>query len=130
MLGQLFDEIEEESVALGEPTRPAEDTISLDAVFGDAGGEPGGSAAPDRAGADASAGGGSGGAAAEAAAGAAAGFSFDEFFNAPGGAARGGAGDEAALDSAPRSSGPQERPAADDEGDLDQFQDWLKKLKS
>ena len=59
------------------------------------------------------------------------GFSFDQFFGAagarpedaatpPGGAPPGTA----------RPSGPKPRPPLEDEGDLDQFQAWLKGLKS
>jgi hypothetical protein len=104
--------------APGEPSRPADDAISLDSVFGDSGGSRPQAAAGARApGAGAPAAGADGGA----------GFSFDEFFSAPGGAARPEGRD---AEPAPRPSGAPPGPAMDDEGDLDQFQDWLKKLKS
>ena len=134
----------------GEATRPAGDSISLDQVFGDEGprsaapsaapsAEPAPSAAPAPAPEQTQ------------------GFSFDQFFSAmaPGGsgvpgapagdaAARGGeAGGSGAAGraggaspesgSAPgsgRPSGPKPRPQAEDEGDLDQFQAWLRGLKS
>ncbi len=118
----------------GEPSRPAHDTISLDSVFGDE-------------------------AARRAAAGTAGpgetdtpktgGFSFDEFF--AGGKGSGGSGgnqqhggsggsappenpsdsaaDPAAGKTPGRASGRSPRPP-EDEADADQFQQWLKKLKS
>jgi tetratricopeptide (TPR) repeat protein len=104
---------------VGKPTRPADDSISLDSVFGDEGGRgpgPQAAAAPRPAS-------GSGG------------FSFDDFF---GGAAPGAAppastpGANAPPDAkaaAPRASGGRGRPSGEDEGDLDQFQSWLKGLK-
>ncbi len=130
----------------GEATRPAGDSISLDQVFGDEGprgagpsAEPAPSAAPAPAPEQTQ------------------GFSFDQFFSAmaPGGsgvpgapagdaAARGGeAGGSGAAGRAGgggtepggapgsgRPSGPKPRPQAEDEGDLDQFQAWLRGLKS
>jgi len=104
---------------LGEPTHPAENNISLDTVFGSGGGSLGGGGGGAGGGEGGLAGGGGGGASATG------GFSFDEFF---GGAPRppeGGAG------GAPRSSGAgrAQRPA-EDEAELDHFQQWLKKLKS
>ena len=120
----------------GSPSRPAADSLSLDAVFGDDGGR--GSLprveaprAPDGA---ASAAAGKGG------------FSFDDFFGASGQpGAPGSAPDEPAsaepappaprastATPTPRPSTRQSRPAApvEDAGDLDQFQAWLKGLKS
>ena len=63
------------------------------------------------------------------------GFSFDEFFaggkaGAAGGAAEGGAeGASAKASGGTRSSGRTQRPP-EDEVEADQFQQWLKKLKS
>jgi len=117
----------------GEPSHPAQDHISLDSVFGDdsarrpgAGGAGvGGGAAPAAQSASGGGGGGEGG------------FSFDEFFS---GAMPGAApAQPAAAESAPaepsgartpgRSSGRVQRPP-EDEAEADQFQQWLKKLKS
>ena len=103
----------------GAPTRPAGDDISLDSVFGEhprdsADSAP--AAAPPRAPAPAA-----------PAAPATGGFSFDQFFAAPG---------KQAEESAPagpppvRTSGRQARPAPEEERELDQFQSWLKGLKS
>jgi tetratricopeptide (TPR) repeat protein len=106
----------------GEPSHPAHDHISLDTVFGEEGARrpthdapaaPGGAAAP--APADGSKTGG---------------FSFDEFF--AGGKAGAAAGADAASAKTPgasRSSGRSQRPP-EDEAETDQFQQWLKKLKS
>jgi hypothetical protein len=61
------------------------------------------------------------------------GFSFDQFFNsgAPSGAPGAAAG-SAAPGGAPGAppEGPRSHPAVEDEGDLDQFQAWLRGLKS
>ena len=110
----------------GEPSHPAQDSISLDSVFGDdaarrssAQAAPA-APAPDSAPADAKGGGG---------------FSFDEFFAgqkpgaapAPDHAAAGGAGESARTPG--RSSGRTQKPV-EDEAEADQFQQWLKKLKS
>jgi hypothetical protein len=130
----------------GAPTRLADDTISLDALFGEAGPRASAVAAPGGGGGvdapsvfheERSPAGGVEGAGGGAVAG---GFSFDEFFSSPtGGDGPGGAGGVGASGGAPavgagqpgqRNSGRQARPVADDEGDLDQFQAWLKKLKS
>lgn len=129
VFAQAFDEEDEDVAAPGEPTRPAEDTISLESVFGEhhrrssehafpeaETSRSGGGARPSGVGGAESAAGGTG---------SGGGFSFDEFFSAPTDA---GAGMD---ESAPaRPSGAEPRPAMDDEGDLDQFQAWLKKLKS
>ena len=108
----------------GSPSRPAADSLSLDAVFGEEAGR--GSVprldAPAAAAPAAPAGAGKGG------------FSFDDFFGAAGGAS-------AAVPAAPAPPAPktpagrpstrQSRAApAEDAGDLDQFQAWLKGLKS
>ena len=131
-------------VSPGEATRPAADSISLDQVFGDEGPRnsalaparevpppplpaphpaPPPSPAPQQTG----------------------GFSFDQFFSASepasgGGGSAGGVGGGGAAASpgesgAPaqppaRSSGGRLRPPVEDEGDLDQFQAWLRGLKS
>jgi hypothetical protein len=124
-LEAAFDAADGGGAPPGEPSHPAQDHISLDSVFGDdsarrsasAGGAP---ASPSESG-----GGGGGG-----------GFSFDEFFS---GAASGtppappGAGESAPEPSGARtpgrSSGRAQRPP-EDEVEADQFQQWLKKLKS
>ncbi len=103
----------------GEPSRPAQDHISLDSVFGD---EAARQASP----------------AAEAASpppdgSKTGGFSFDEFFagGKPGGDSA-GPGSEASSPKTPggsRTSGRAQRPP-EDEAEADQFQQWLKKLKS
>ena len=122
----------------GEPSRPAQDHISLDSVFGEeaarrTGGERAEApTAPSAAPADGSKTGG---------------FSFDEFFaggkpGAPGlggaggaGGAGGGGGSPGAETGSPRtpggsrSSGRTQR-QPEDEVEADQFQQWLKKLKS
>ncbi|HET9383847.1 MAG TPA: hypothetical protein VFO67_01785, partial [Gemmatimonadales bacterium] len=120
---------------IGEPSRPAQDHISLDTVFGDESGQrvsesapaPADAAAPpapqDDGGAGASKTGG---------------FSFDEFFAggkpdvAPGGTGQdaGAAGTGGGAAKTPgRTSGRTQRPV-EDEAEADQFQQWLKKLKS
>ncbi len=93
----------------GQPTQPAGDVISLDAVFGD---QVGRGSAPDLPPAPQTP------AADEAPAAGRGGFSFDDFFGAGGSPAR----------PSPRTSRPN-RPQPEDE-DLDQFQAWLKGLKT
>ena len=93
----------------GQPTQPAEDVISLDAVFGD---QVGRGSVPDLPPPPATP------AAEEAPAAGRGGFSFDDFFGAGGSPAR----------PSPRTSRPN-RPQPEDE-DLDQFQAWLKGLKT
>ena len=125
-LDAAFDAAEGEGPAPGEPSHPAKDHISLDSVFGD-----------DSA---RRTGGGAGNA--PPAPGGSGGFSFDDFFGgAPPGA--GGGGAQAAAAAQPpaasaeasgartpgRSSGRAQRPP-EDEAEADQFQQWLKKLKS
>jgi tetratricopeptide (TPR) repeat protein len=111
-------------VSPGEATRPATDSISLDQVFGDEGPRsasaapeatpPAPSSAPQETG----------------------GFSFDQFFSGsePGGRSGGGtprpSGEGDATPPPARSSGSRARPPVEDEGDLDQFQAWLRGLKS
>lgn len=93
----------QEGAALGAPTQPAEDEVSLSAVFGEA-------PPPRDEGLPLSA---EGETAADRAPG---GFSFDEFFGRPAGS------------SAPTVDRPQRDTLADDEGD-EAFRDWLKGLK-
>jgi len=135
-LGAAFDSAESESESTpGEPSRPAHDHISLDSVFGDdsagrqtAPPDPNPSASPDANPSPATTGG----------------FSFDDFFqggaagaaaagSGGGGEGGGGAGGAASEPGGPRtpgrSSGRAQRPP-EDEGEADQFQQWLKKLKS
>jgi len=110
---------------LGEASRPAEDTISLDQVFGDEGSRaPAPVAEPPAPNPPASA-------PPTPGPSATGGFSFDQFFGASGarpvdGATPAGGGARGAA----RPSGPKPRPPLEDEGDLDQFQAWLKGLKS
>ena len=110
---------------LGEASRPAEDTISLDQVFGDEGSRAPPPVAEPAASHPISS------AAPAAAPSETGGFSFDQFFGASGGrpedaATRPGG----APPGTARPSGPKPRPPLEDEGDLDQFQAWLKGLKS
>jgi tetratricopeptide (TPR) repeat protein len=106
----------------GEATRPADDSISLDAVFGEEPlrvSLPGAEPAPPPP--------------APAGPAPAGGFSFDQFFGPAGpteaGGAAGAAGGNAAPKGPPRTSSQKTR-ALEDEGDLDQFQAWLRGLKS
>ena len=142
-LAAAFDVAEPAASALpqphGEPSHPAQDHISLDTVFGDEGGGGGGHRATESTPAP-------GGAAPTAAppgpqdGSKTGGFSFDEFFAGGKPDAAAGAGGEpgqggktggAAGSKTPggRSSGRTQRPP-EDEADADQFQQWLKKLKS
>ena len=105
-------------VSPGEATRPATDSISLDQVFGDEGSgsssvvpepaPPTPSPAPQETG----------------------GFSFDQFFSSTEPPAGGGEVAPASPQPPARSSGGRLRPPVEDEGDLDQFQAWLRGLKS
>ncbi|HVH69097.1 MAG TPA: tetratricopeptide repeat protein [Gemmatimonadales bacterium] len=121
----------------GEATRPATDSISLDNVFGDEGGRGGG-----------------GGEAGETrsspdtmpqpphTAAPSGGFSFDQFFSpsppSPPSSASSPNPSSAAPEAPPPTPKPSERasggrvrpPTVEDEGDLDQFQAWLRGLKS
>jgi len=109
-----------EVVSPGEATRPATDSISLDQVFGDEGFRSSG-AAPEAAPPPA---------APTPAPQDTGGFSFDQFFSPteqPGG---GGEVAPATPEPPARSSGGRLRPPVEDEGDLDQFQAWLRGLKS
>jgi len=116
---------------LGEPSHPAHDHISLDSVFGDEVGRranaqsreapPPSAPAPD-------------GSTASASGSKTGGFSFDEFFaggkpGAAGGTAEGGDAASPKTLGGSRSSGRTNRPP-EDEVEADQFQQWLKKLKS
>jgi tetratricopeptide (TPR) repeat protein len=120
---------EPEILAPGEASRPADDSITLDAVFGEEGSgsipptdahttplvEPSPPLAPPPA----------------APAG---GFSFDQFFSPPAASAAGAVAPPAEAGGASpgptRSSGSRGRLPMEDEGDLDQFQAWLRGLKS
>ena len=116
-----------EIVSPGEASRPADDSITLDAVFGEEG--PRGAVA-----ADASA------PPPEEPAPAIpppppGGFSFDQFFSPPSVPASPAGGPPPAEGGAAptgpaRGSGSRVRPPMEDEGDLDQFQAWLRGLKS
>jgi len=122
----------------GEGARPTEDTISLDEVFGEAGsrglrpvGDAPGSR-PQAASVPSAATPPAPPAPSPLAPTQTGGFSFDQFFGAPpapGGADAGTAGGAAGRTSA-RPSGAKAHPPVEDEGDLDQFQAWLKGLKS
>ena len=111
----------------GEPTRAASDSITLDALFGEEPSAPAGATSQVE---PAPAPPASPGPALQLPAGG--GFSFDEFFGS--GATEGsgtGTGSEPPAQRPPsRPSGARPRPAPEDEGDLDQFQSWLKGLKS
>ena len=125
-----------EIVAPGEASRPADDSISLDAVFGEESprNPPAAEASPPPVEPPA------------APAPPPGGFSFDQFFSPPpppppppaaaaappalGGGASAAPGGGSAPVSPPRGSGSKGRPPLEDEGDLDQFQAWLRGLKS
>jgi hypothetical protein len=109
--------------AQGEATHPADDAITLDQVFGDESGAPDSPPPPPQPEAAPPA---SSPVPATPVAEGSGGFSFDQFFGGPvsGGSAAGSA------PPAPRPSGRKPRGPAEDEGDLDQFQAWLKGLKS
>ncbi len=101
-------------VTPGEATRPATDSISLDQVFGDEG-SGSSSVAPE---------------AAPPTPQETGGFSFDQFFSSTEPPAGGGEVAPASPQPPARSSGGRLRPPVEDEGDLDQFQAWLRGLKS
>ena len=105
------------SAGIGEPSRPAQDHISLDTVFGEEGSTPAAPAAPDPE------------TPAEPDASKTGGFSFDEFFAGGKPAAETSAESSAKTPGGSRTSGRTQRPP-EDETDADQFQQWLKKLKS
>jgi len=109
-----------EVVSPGEATRPATDSISLDQVFGDEGFRSSG-AAPEAAPPPA---------APTPAPQDTGGFSFDQFFSPTEQPAGGGEVAPATPEPPARSSGGRLRPPVEDEGDLDQFQAWLRGLKS
>jgi tetratricopeptide (TPR) repeat protein len=108
-------------MAPGEATRPAAEGISLDQVFGDEGprssvpaAEP--PTAPEPAPAPGTQSGG---------------FSFDQFFSPSPAGASGSPPTGASSDAPPaRPSGAKAAPPMEDESDLDQFQAWLRGLKS
>jgi hypothetical protein len=105
------------SGSLGEPSHPAQDHISLDTVFGEEGGSPVAPAAPAPD------------APAQPEASKTGGFSFDEFFAGGKPDADQPAQSSAKTPGGSRTSGRTQRPP-EDETDADQFQQWLKKLKS
>src|SRR5437867_9439405 len=119
--------LEPELPVAGEATRPASDTISLDAVFGEEAARPSrsetlpppGSAAPQP-------GGGAAGAVAGGPGSATGGFSFDQFFSGGAEGAAGAGGGEPPAKGPGRPSGGKGRPPVEDEAGLDQFQAWLK----
>lgn len=143
-LAAAFDVAGPGGATLGEPSHPAQDTISLDSVFGE-------EAARRAPAAGTSGTGGAGGTGRTGGTGAAqpaspaanvpktGGFSFDEFFAGgkpaqaePAGAPEskpGATSADAPAKTPGRTSGRTQRPA-EDEADADQFQQWLKKLKS
>lgn len=118
-----------EIVAPGEASRPADDSITLDAVFGeegprsavvaDASAPPPAEPAPATPPAPPPPPGG---------------FSFDQFFSPPPAPAAGAPSPSVEAGVPPaapaRGSGSRGRPPLEDEGDLDQFQAWLRGLKS
>jgi len=112
-------------VAPGEATRPATDSISLDQVFGDEGMRISGAASEPPPPPPASA-----PPAAPPVPEDTGGFSFDQFFSPTDKPASGGEVAPAAPQAPARSSGGRVRPPVEDEGDLDQFQAWLRGLKS
>jgi hypothetical protein len=119
----------------GEPSHPAHDSISLDAVFGEEVARRSPAAQPEATPGEAPPGPGRS-ASTDSAKTGGAGFSFDEFF-AGGKQAAGQGGPPAAPGPSDtgsaripgRTSGRSQRPP-EDEADADQFRQWLKKLKS
>src|SRR5439155_2958198 len=105
-------EPEPDLIAPGAATRPADDSISLDQVFGDEGPRAA-PQAPDPPRPPAATGG----------------FSFDQFFGTPAPSAAPPGGSVAPASPAAQAPPRAPRPA-EDEGDLDQFQAWLKGLKA
>jgi len=124
-IAPLEPDPEPEILAPGEASRPADDSITLDSVFGEEAPRGGGapaeasptSAEPPPASPPPSGG-----------------FSFDQFFSPPPASGAGGTAPPAqagvATPGPARSSGSRPRPPMEDEGDLDQFQAWLRGLKS
>ena len=119
-LDSAFGVANEAEAVAGQPTRAASDNISLDQIFGDDSGRPSsGAEAPAAVPSPAA-----------PAPGQTTGFSFDEFFGSGGGPGP-GAPPAATPSPAPaRASGPRTKPLAEEDGDLDQFQAWLKGLKA
>ncbi len=117
---------EPEIGAAGEATHPTEETISLDQVFGGEGalGWPGATDLPPPAPVPP--------APAPSQPAASGGFSFDQFFGAPSAGAAAAPAREPPAPGAkpPHPSAARAHPLAEDENDLDQFQAWLKGLKS
>ncbi len=114
----------------GEPSHPATDHISLDSVFGEEGARRAGAPSADAA---AEAGASTAAAPVGSDGSKTAGFSFDEFFAGGKPGAETPAGETASpkTPGASRTSGRTQRPPPpEDEAEADQFQQWLKKLKS
>jgi tetratricopeptide (TPR) repeat protein len=113
--------LENRSPGPGEATRPAEDSISLDSVFGEetlrmsapAAEPPEAAPAAEPAGPPTTGG-----------------FSFDQFFGPAGPTQAGAAGGGTGEPKGPPRTTSQKTRAVEDEGDLDQFQAWLRGLKS
>ena len=117
---------EPDMLTLGAVSGPADDSITLDAVFGEE--SPRSSVSPAEPAAP------PGVEPAPATPPPSGGFSFDQFFSPPPAPAAGGATLPAeggpASPGPPRASGSRSLPPMEDEGDLDQFQTWLRGLKS
>lgn len=129
MLADAFADEPPPGPTPGSPSRPAADSLSLDAVFGDDGSRASAPSveAPLEAAASAPTPG---------AAPSKGGFSFDDFFGSGGAPAP---APDSPAPAAQRPSGSAARPSTrtsrpqaplEDAGDLDQFQAWLKGLKS
>ncbi|HEV2670120.1 MAG TPA: tetratricopeptide repeat protein [Gemmatimonadales bacterium] len=118
----------------GEPSHPAHDSISLDAVFGEEVARRSPAAQREARSGDAPRGPGTS-APTDSAKTGSPGFSFDEFFAGgkqaagQGGTPAAGPADTGSAKIPGRPSGRSQRPP-EDEADADQFQQWLKKLKS
>src|SRR2546430_1714288 len=117
---------EPDMLTLGAVSGPADDSITLDAVFGEE--SPRSSVSPAEPAAPPGVG------PAPATPPPSGRFSFDQFFSPPPPPAAGGATLPAeggpASPGPPRASGSRSLPPMEDEGDLDQFQTWLRGLKS
>jgi hypothetical protein len=131
-LSNAFDVADSSAPTLGEPSRPALDHISLDSVFGEESSRRSSTQEPEASGSEPSA------ASAPADASKTGGFSFDEFF--AGGKAGAGSATPATAAEPPspktpgggasRTTGRTPPRPPEDEAEADQFQQWLKKLKS
>jgi tetratricopeptide (TPR) repeat protein len=124
-LDSAFGQAPSEGAVRGEPTHKAGDNISLDEVFGMEGS--GSTTAPAPVASAPVVGAGAG--PTEAAnSGGTGGFSFDEFFAAKGAPDTNAAPQGAKAPSRPSDARP--KPQGEEHADLDQFQAWLKGLKS